>query len=155
VETIDDFAEQLISLGLATPDTIVPCSPDEVAEVLEAQHLDQLPEQYERFLLTMGRQAGELLRGTTVFYPAIVELVDEMCELVQDNNVTHLVKAGSVLAGMHQGYQLYWIEPGQPSGPVRMYVEGEKSVHESWPTWLDFLGTELERHQSIARKLGR
>jgi hypothetical protein len=42
-------------------------------------------------------------------------------------------------AGMHQGYELYWLTPGEPSGTVYMYVEEETQPRGTWPTLLDYL----------------
>ena len=148
-ETMRDLVDHLLSVGLATPDTIKPCSPAEVEEVRQAQRVDRLPTQYEEFLLTAGRRAGDLLRGTDFFYPAIVRLADEMRELLVENKVTHLMRPGSVIVGMHGGYQLYWVEPGDPSGTTYFYAEGEETPQQSWPTLLDCLVFEANEQIRI------
>ncbi|AXB45016.1 SMI1/KNR4 family protein [Amycolatopsis albispora] len=121
----------------------MPCTEEEVARV---RGVGWLPQPYEDFLLRMGRRAGDLLRGTSVFYPGIVELADEMRDLVRENKVEHLIAPGSILLGMHQGYQLYWLEPG---GRVHLYEEMETEVRESWPSLLAFLRAEAERHLEL------
>ena len=138
-ETMTELVDLLVSYELATPATILSCSPDQVEEIRVAQGVDRLLPQYEEFLLTMGRRAGDLLLGTDFFSPFVVELIDEMRELLADNLVEHLVRPGSVLVGMHQGYELYWLEPGDPSGPLYYYTEGKDAPIRDWPTLLDFL----------------
>jgi hypothetical protein len=76
-------------------------------------------------------------------------LAEEMRELVVENNVEHLVRPGSVFVGMHQGYQLYWLEPGDPSGLLYWYQEGEQEPCRTWPTLLDFLVHRLEEQRQI------
>jgi hypothetical protein len=150
MKTMDELVEHLISVGLATPDTVVGCSPEEVEEVRQTQGADRLPPQYEQFLRTMGRRAGDLLRGTTFFYPGIVELADEMRELVVENTVTHLVKPGSVLIGMHQGVELYWMEP---SGATYECGEIGPNPTHSWPSLLDCLIHEAETQQRTREEI--
>jgi hypothetical protein len=150
--TIDELVEYLLSVGVATPDTLVPCSPAEVEEVREARRVDRLPPQYEQFLLAMGRRSGDLLRGTTFFYPGIVELADELLEVVEENNVEHLVKPGSVLLGMHQGVELYWMDD-DPSGTTYEANETGPNPTHTWPSLLDCLLFETERHLRIKEKI--
>ena len=50
-----------------------------------------------------------------------------------------LIKPNSVLVGMHQGAELYWLEQGDPSGPLYWYQEGADAPREVWPTLLDGL----------------
>jgi hypothetical protein len=114
------FAATMLDLGLGTADTIRRCRAEEVAEVRADQGVAQLPIQYEEFLLAMGRQAGELLRGTDFFYPSALGLPKDGRELLADNDASHLLPRDALVVGMHQGYQLYWLSP---SGIV---VEGER-----------------------------
>ena len=148
-QTIDELAAHLVERGLATEKNLVPCTPEEVAQVRETQDVDRLPPLYEDFLMRMGRRAGGLLRGTSVFYPGIVKFAGEMRNLLRENKVEHLVVPGSILLGMHQGYELYWLEPG---GQVHRYIETETDVHESWPGLLTFLLDEIERHLELRQR---
>jgi hypothetical protein len=149
-ETMAELVDYLISVNMATRDTILPCSPAEVEEVRQTQGVDQLPPQYEQFLLTMGRRAGDLLRGTDFFYPAIVELADEMRELVVENNCTHLVKPDSTLIGHHQGVELYWMEP---SGATYECSEVGPNPTHNWPTLLHCLMYEAETELRIRERI--
>lgn len=154
IESMQDLVEHLALTGMASDETVVPCTPDEVDEIRQAQGVEQLPEQYEQFLLTMGRRAGDLLRGTTFFYPGLVELAEEMPQLLEENDATGLAREGSVFVGMHQGYQLYWLEPGDPSGQLCWYEEGEDAIGQSWPSLLDFLVARAEEERRIKEKYG-
>jgi len=140
--SFQEFAQFLVDQGRATWQTIEPCTTDDIEELRITARVARLPEQYESFLKIMGRRAGDFLTGTDFFYPAISGLADDGREFLEENDATHLMVPGSVIVGMHGGYQLYWIEPGQPSGPVRFYVEEEDSVRQSWPTFLDCVVNE-------------
>lgn len=145
-DTMSRLVALLLTSGLATVDTIRPCTPAEVAEVRTDQRIEHLPPQYEDFLLTMGRQAGELLVGTDFFFPRILGLADDARGLLTENNAGHLLPPGAVIVGMHQGYELYWLAP---SGELSWYKEGHQTVHRTWPTLLDFLVSQVKAQASI------
>src|SRR5688572_12766779 len=119
--TMQEFADLLIQRGMANPETITGCTPEEIDEVRQDQGVEQLPAQYEDFLRVMGRQAGKLLVGTDFFYPQILELGQDGRELLAENDAEDLMAPDCLVIGMHQGYEMYWMEPGQPSGRVHWY----------------------------------
>ncbi|SFP32526.1 hypothetical protein SAMN05421810_102264 [Amycolatopsis arida] len=148
-DTVDDVVEHLVSLGLAAREDLVPCSATEIEEIRAVQRVPALPGQYVDFLRTMGRSAGRFLRGSDFFYPQLVELVEEARDLLAENDVAHLMLPGSVVVGLHQGYQVYWMEPGEPSGRVHWYDEGEESVTRSWPSLVDFLVAQADEQKRV------
>lgn len=145
---VRDSPEYLIRRGMATRQTIVGCTQAEIGEVCRVQGVDSLPQQYELFLLLAGRRAGQFLRGTDFYFPdqADEEFVAHAHELLTENKVSHLMKPGSVVMGMHQGYQIYWIEP---VGAVNFYSETETSVRRTWTTLAEFLFNEAEREANL------
>ncbi|WP_147455056.1 SMI1/KNR4 family protein [Saccharothrix australiensis] len=144
---MSSFVATLLDSGIATADTVRGCTPAEVAEVRADQRVEWLPAQYEEFLLTAGRQAGDLLRGTDFFYPTVLGLADDGRELLDENDAADLLPEGAVVVGMHQGYELYWLAP---SGELSWYKEGATTVHRTWPSLLDFLVDQAEA-QAVAR----
>lgn len=141
ISTIEEFAEFLVARGIATPETLVGCTPDEVEQVRVAQRVDVLPEQYEQFLLRMGRKTGDLLRGTDLRYPKVVELADEMHELVEELGWASIIAPGSTMVAMHGGYALYWVEPG---GAAHMAEEMKDNPVRDWPSFVDCLVYEAQ-----------
>ncbi|TDQ00957.1 hypothetical protein [Labedaea rhizosphaerae] len=141
VSTVGELADYLVARGIATPQTLVGCTPDEVAEVRVAQRVDALPEQYEQFLLRMGRKTGDLMRGTDLRYPKVVELADEMHELVEELGWGSFIVPGSTMVAMHGGYQLYWVEPG---GAAHLAEEMKENPVRSWPSLVDCLVFEAD-----------
>jgi hypothetical protein len=148
-QTMAEFAERIVKGGMARPDTIVPCAPEEVEEIRADQGVPELPRQYQEFLLVMGRQAGDFLKGTDFFYPTVLGLGQDGRELLEENHALGLLVLGSVIIGMHQGYELYWIEP---AGRVHWYKEGSQSVYQSWPTLLELLVEELTEERAVLGK---
>lgn len=143
VHNIDTIVDYLIEHELARRADLVPCSAHEVAEIRTKQRIDRLPPQYECFLRAMGKKAGRLLVGTSIFYPSMITYFEEMQEFVLENNLANVVP-GSVLLGTHQGYMLYWLEPGDPSGLMHVCEESDLPDPEArtWPTFFDFLMSE-------------
>jgi hypothetical protein len=144
-----DLANLLIDVGLASEKSIVGCTPDQIGELRRVRDIAALPAQYEEFLAVMGREAGTLLRGTDFFYPAILEVGKWGQEIVDENEVGHLFVPGSLVLGTHQGYIVYWMEPGEPFGQVCRYMEGEETVAQKWPSLLDFLVYEEARVREV------
>jgi hypothetical protein len=146
-ETIANLPALLIELDLASADTIWPCTLEEIVEV-QASHPVALPPEYEQFLALMGRRAGDLLRGTDFYYPGILGLANAGRELLRDNDALHLLPEGSVILGMHQGYELYWLEK---PGAVRWYKEGHRGVFSSWPSLPAFLSSQARAQAQVRR----
>ncbi|MEU6642423.1 hypothetical protein ABZ863_07715 [Saccharomonospora sp. NPDC046836] len=138
-QTMDQLSQRMIVSGVATSETIIGCTPGEVAELRADHRVERLPEQYEQFLLAMGKQSGRLLRGTDIFYPHNFRLDDDGRELLAENDVLHLLSGGSIIIGMHQGAELYWLEPGEPEWALNWYQEPDRTVHKRWPNLLEFL----------------
>ncbi|SDE01148.1 SMI1/KNR4 family protein [Actinokineospora iranica] len=141
---MNDLAGLLVELGLACQDTIVGCTAAEIEQV-RADQGGALPEQYEQFLAVMGRSAGELLRGTDFFYPSILGLPTDGRELLVENDATGLLGDGSTIIGMHQGYELYWLDS---AGTLFWYKEGNKTTHRDWPSLLAFLEDQARTQAS-------
>ncbi|MFE3785941.1 SMI1/KNR4 family protein [Amycolatopsis sp. NPDC059090] len=150
--SVNDLADYLCAHGIAEPATIVGCRPAEVEQVRADMRIQRLPAQYEQFLLRMGRGAGGLLRGSDFFYPAILGLSADGRDFLEENGTASLMAPGSIVIGMHQGYRLYWLECGEPSGPVRCYTENADDLDASWPSLLAFLASAADEER---RALGR
>lgn len=137
---VDQFADHLIACGLASPETLIGCTAAEVDELRASQHLDALPVQYEEFLLRMGKRAGDLLRGTDLRQPMMVELADELAELVGELGL--VLAPGSAIVANHGGYQLYWTEP---DGTTHLGEEHKDNPTHTWPSLVDCLRWEADR----------
>ncbi|VVJ15377.1 Uncharacterised protein [Amycolatopsis camponoti] len=122
---------------------VVGISPDEVEEVRVRQGVEELPLEYRRFLALMGRRAGGMLVGTDIFYPAILPLKDSLDDFPVVRDLISSVP-GSLVLGMHQGYQVYVVTDVGSSDPkVLMYEEDEDAPVSEWDSFTDFLRSEM------------
>lgn len=153
-EDMRDFPAYLVRRGMAASHRIAGCIRSEVDAIRRVQRVIELPDQYESFLRLAGRRAGDLLRGTDIFFPAPAdpEFVAAAHELLAENRVAHLMDPGSVVMGMHQGYQVYWIDS---AGAVCSYVEADGSLAATWPSMVAFLRQQIDDHAAIRDRIDR
>lgn len=86
----------------------------------------RLPIVYRVFLSIMGKEAGQYMRGSSVFFNEIYLLRDGAEELLKENNFRPLPKDVFVF-WMHQGYQFAFFYLNQGNDPaVYYYCEGTK-----------------------------
>ncbi|WP_375559716.1 SMI1/KNR4 family protein [Bernardetia sp. OM2101] len=86
-----------------------------------------LPIAYIEFLTVMGKGASRFMRGSSVFYPELLELKDWAKELTDENNMSELPK-NAFTFWMHQGYQMaYFLVDDSPNPTVYYFSEGNKN----------------------------
>lgn len=139
--TILDLANILNSKGYI----LKGCSINEVKKIEKFFNVS-LPETYIQFLLTMGKNAGDFMKGSSVFYDEIFNLREDSVILLEENNFISLPENAFVF-WMHQGYQFAFFEVGGKSNPpVYFYYEGQNSLFfdEKEPTFINFLISQLE-----------
>lgn len=118
--TMLDLAHFLIAQNIARPEDIRGCSEEQIAEVTASSQGFPLPSDYLEFLKTMGRGAGRLFRGTSMFYPIPIECREYAREFAEDDD-PGLELEGRFFFGHHQGYQFYFLQRG--TAEVFMYTE--------------------------------
>lgn len=149
---IDEIVEGIIALGLAAPDEIEGCTPDEIEEV-EKRFALRLPGIYRAYLARLGRREGEFLIGSDFGYPTILTLREAAEELLAENNATITLPANAFVFLMHQGYQfLFFHADGvNDDPPVYWYMELSNEFVEHAPSFSAQLRRTLEdyrRHRS-------
>ena len=100
------------------------CSGKDVAKIEEFFKIE-LPAFYKEFLLTMGKSAGQFMRGNSVFYNEIFDLREGSIELLNENDFKELPE-NTFVFWMHQGYQFafFYLDQGD-NPPVYFYYEGK------------------------------
>lgn len=84
-----------------------------------------------------------MLVGTDIFYPAILPLKDSLDDFPVVRDLISSVP-GSLVLGMHQGYQVYVVTDVGSSDPkVLMYEEDEDAPVSEWDSFTDFLRSEM------------
>lgn len=145
---LDRVKNQLIELKLLRQDELVGCTRDEVMAI-EQQLGISLPRAYQEFLLSMGRSAGQFLRGSDCFLNHIPQLQEWAVELLQENNFAESLPEDAFIFLMHQGYQFSFFRVSEgPDPPTYSYCEGTNQISfiKSHESFSEFLVTEVEIH---------
>ncbi len=74
--TSDEFIQRLIRAGIATQETIVPCSDADIARIEDAVGL-HLPDYYQQFLLAAGKCVGAFMDDCSFYYPELLQMTAE------------------------------------------------------------------------------
>lgn len=148
VEVVETAVQRLVSAGLATPERLVGCTPEQLAE-LEHMAGGPLPAAYRVFLHRMGQSAGDFMRGTDFLYPTLLGLRKGAEALLQECGCTWQLAVTSFVFASHQGYQfLFFDRAAGDDPPVQYYLEAEPSAREvfaSCSAWLtSCVADELE-----------
>ena len=72
---------------------------------------------YQEFLLSMGRSAGQFLRGSDCFLNHIPQLQEWAVELLQENNFAESLPEDAFIFLMHQGYQFSFFRVSEGADP--------------------------------------
>lgn len=107
---------------------LVPCSEKDV-RTIERKFKVSLPPVYLRFLYMMGRSAGTYQRGSSCFYPELLELRDWAEELLLENNFKPLPEDAFVF-WMHQGYQFAFFRLSEGDDPPVYYYHEVESKED-------------------------
>lgn len=122
---------------------LCPCVKEEI-NMIESISGVKLPEAYKDFLLLMGRGAGDLMAGSSVFFDEIFDLDEGAKELLMENNVPELPENAYVF-WMHQGYQFAFFLAGNSQDPeVYYYCEGQSEFELTNLHFTDFLKLQAQ-----------
>ncbi|MEV6771218.1 SMI1/KNR4 family protein [Nocardia sp. NPDC051030] len=125
----------LLDSELADQASIIGCTVSEIQQVAQKSPIP-LPDEYLAFLQVMGRKAGRLFRGTSVFFPEPLDAVVAAEDIAGDTGET-LTLENRFFFAHHQGYQVFFFENHQPN--VYCYVERNpdriQTLAESFLDW--------------------
>jgi hypothetical protein len=138
-DPIDEAARRLINAGIASAITLKGCSETDVSAIENAQNVT-LPEQYRRFLLRMGRTAGEFLVGTDFLLRELPGLRRNAEILLQQCRTDFSLSTKDFVFAVHQGTVfLFFSTQDSFDPPVLRFMEGEQrptTVADSFSQWL-------------------
>lgn len=101
-----------------------PCDIYEV-KLIEEKYGIALPKVYKEFLLAMGKEAGNYMKGSTVFYKDILNIHGWTKELIFENDLPSL-PSDAFPFWMHQGYQAAYFKVTEGENPpVYYFTEGK------------------------------
>ncbi len=122
---LDKVIARLEELHIVRPETIIPCTEEEVRS-LEHQIGRSLPGAYREFLLWMGHSTGGLLRGSDYRYQDLISLQKWAVELMEEDGFPDPLPGDAFVFLMHQGYEFDFFRIGEGDDPpVYYFLEGE------------------------------
>lgn len=136
---LDHLMGELRRLDAARPEEIRGCSEPEMRQILAECPFGNPPSAYVGFMRRAGRGAGNLFRGSDLYYPACLgtgEYARE-CQREEDDNVP---LGDRFFFGHHQGYVLYFFKPDDER--VWQYTlegegKGETVAATNFPAFVD------------------
>ncbi len=146
---LEKVKARLIKSKLVSENELLGCTHQEIIQ-LEQQLGVKLPKAYQEFLMLMGKEAGQFLRGTDCFYQHLLDLQEAAKDLLKENHVTQLLPNDAFIFLMHQGYQFCFFRLSQGEDPpTYYYCEGEeqKPFINNHSKFSDFLITEIDLHE--------
>jgi len=135
-----------LSEKIGATNLLRPCSKEEIKEIALSCNYP-LPASYLEFLRNMGRGAGEFLKGSSCFYPEILELRNWAEELLVENSFTPLPDDAFVV-WMHQGYQFLFFRAKEGEDPpLYFYLEGQSNDNfiKKEDSFTDFLSKSIPK----------
>jgi hypothetical protein len=139
-DAIRDAVSRLVHGGLAKQDEILGCSSAEIDEIEDSSPGVRLPSVYRAFLESMGRSAGQFMRGTDLFYPEILGLRKIAEALLRECAVAWRLERQHFVFCSHQGYQFLFFDCTRGEDPpVWLFLEGETAPREVFPRFSEWL----------------
>ena len=146
---LENIKQQIITSNLAGEDELIGCTQQEVKDIEKAIG-HQLPVSYQNFLILMGKNAGQFLRGSDCFYPDILDLNTGAKEILSENDFPETLPDDAFVFFIHQGYQFSFFRLGEGNDPpIYYFTEGESNLSfmKSHEKFTNFLTTEIELHK--------
>jgi hypothetical protein len=138
--------ERMMAGRLGSQEQFVGCSEEEIRQV-EAAAGGTLPATYRSFLATLGRSAGEFMRGTDFLFPRLLSL-RQLAESLLRQCGQRCLRPEEFVFMSHQGYQfLFFDRLAGDDPPVFLFLEGDpepRQVFSEFSGWLTgCVGDEL------------
>ncbi|WP_162958871.1 SMI1/KNR4 family protein [Nocardia yunnanensis] len=150
LQAMDSLRHDLLASGIATsPSEIIGCSDSEIDQVVSTADGFPIPDAYIAFLKAFGRKAGNLFRGTDLFFPGLLDAKDSAVDIASGPDET-LTLDNRFFFGHHQGYKVYFFEAG--SEAVFGYQEGHPHDQRLANSLADWLRHALTVQKELAGK---
>jgi len=146
--TTKQIYDRLISSGLATNNTIVGCSDEELYAIARVAGRE-LPVPYREFMAAFGHQAGRFLRDIDMFYPGVLSLRPIAEEIVTDYEEfnVELPPLAFVFAVRQKEQFMFFDDPGDDP-PVKFYMSGQPAITTIGRSFWDVIESELEQAEA-------
>jgi SMI1 / KNR4 family (SUKH-1) len=144
------LVSRLLGYSLATPETIVPCSPQEVKFVEDFLAI-RLPDEYRSFLMTAGKCAGRFLADVDFYYPEILRNRHAAIEKLTDWESNGLQLPPDAFVFGYRPAEQFWFFPCRSGAPtdVFWYYEGRGTFEQLPMTFWGFVEAHLSASESL------
>lgn len=130
------------------------CSDSEIAEVQNRLGI-RLPEVYREFLATMGRGAGPLFQGDSIFYPNMLNHRREIEYIIVNEEMTDYVLRlpdDAVAFLTHQGYEFFYFSAGEGEDPaVYSFRDGALEATKCFEHLSDFFDNAVSTLEGVCK----
>lgn len=142
---IDSFVRRLLESGLATQETLVGCSEQDISTI-EASFKLKLPEQYKEYLRKMGRKAGEFLQECSLTFPYFEDNRKTAENLLQKTN--YVLPSTAFVFVERYACQFFFFDTvdGKDNPPVFRFHEGDDIPVQIADSLTEALDLALQDH---------
>jgi len=143
--TSDTLVPRVIRSGIATAETIVGCSEEDV-RLLEEQVGVSLPSAYKDYLRVAGKCSGVLGLDAESHFPELLDLTrrsGEMVEQWEGRNLHLPARAFVVGSGCTEYFAFLITDQGASDPPIFSYFEGDGEFRHVSDSFWKMLETEL------------
>jgi len=150
----NNLKAKMIESELSTPDEILGCSEQEIAEI-ETRFKMNLPATYREFLHQMGNCAGWFLEGTDVYFPQLLDCRKVAERLMKEDGAEFSLQPTWFVFLQHQGYQFMYFDSMEKDGdpPVFRYLEGDKQPKQIADSFSQWLTACVEQESELNKKV--
>ncbi|RDI51716.1 SMI1/KNR4 family protein [Nocardia mexicana] len=154
-----DLTEPLISRGLVAREAVEGCTDDEIATLMRAQHVSQLPQSYREFLAYGGKNPYWLSHTGEWDFDWLVEAKDLAREIAEDYKKDFTPFEEGFVFQTHQGYMFYCFSAEDLSNPDPNFFiftgnEPIRDSRQSFTQWLSGLADYLPEAIRLREELG-
>ncbi|UGT53431.1 SMI1/KNR4 family protein [Nocardia asteroides] len=156
---MQDIARPLTEAGIVDPKTIKGCTQQEVATLMDAQHVSHLPKRYREFLLFGGRDPYWLNRGGEWDYSWLLEAKEIARETVVDDYHEDFTPfADAFVFQTHQGYMFHYFrsEDLEEPDPHFWIYTGNRPLRQStrdFTGWIRTLAQEIPEAVELRKRI--
>lgn len=119
------IVKKIIDKQLATEAQLQGCSEHEIQQIIQQQNVSSLPTIYKQFLLTVGKNAGNLWYRTGYTCDILGELKADAIRLLARDGNPIILPEDAFVFHMQEGIIFYYFCVGNDDPPVFVYSEIE------------------------------
>jgi hypothetical protein len=147
-----ELVNRLLAAGLATPDTILGCSDEEIHQI-ETKMDVRLPDTYKDFLRVCGKCVGTFRADIDWLYPEVLTNRGQAIDLLQIcGKGLALPERAYVISASHEHFTFFDTAQMEGDLPVYLFVEGSHEFSRVAESFWAAIEPELTEREQSSRK---